>query len=231
MRPRLATSLPFAALAALVLSSGIRNAHADDGPSFEPSPTFEPAAEPPRPAPTVESALSPPRRPRPTTTLHTWLEGRLGATRFVKRSTEFGPAVGVAYGMAWQWLDVGIVGAFATTPVEQGTVGSGQPGVGTVDARQYGLGAELATRTSIGNGATFRLGLDPMYMIESTSSGARSLLGVDALAQLLFTIDDGSRPVWRAGIGFHGGRRWSTGASSAGEGWVVGADLVVRSWW
>jgi hypothetical protein len=218
MRPApLLLALSFAVAGGL--SAGL--AHADDplgGPSEVPTTEVSP---PPGPT-SGPSEYGPPLTPRKYADgdLHTYLEARLGAATILQHGAGYGPSVDVSYGLGWTWLDVGAVGHFAALPMSGPT---------DANAYQYALGLELATRTSIGGGTTFRFGLDPLYSLESFGGSTHSSIGADALAQLLFTVDDSSRPVWRLGLGFHGGRRWPT---SGGEGtWIVGADLIVRTFW
>ncbi len=68
-----------------------------------------------------------------------------------------------------------------------------------------------------------------MYAIAWDAMGATRRIGADALAQLLFTIDNVSRPAWRAGIGLRAGRYATLDARD--PGWSVGVDLLARSWW
>ncbi|MEO7093243.1 MAG: hypothetical protein ABI175_08330, partial [Polyangiales bacterium] len=192
--------------------------------------TAAPRPEEPPPMPRPEASYVPssaardepiePRRyPQPTSDLHTYLETRLGVATMLQRSGGYGPSLDVSYGMGFSWIDVGIVGRFASIPVKD-TDSS---------ARQFSIGPEIATRTYLGGPMTFRLGIDPLYTLETFNGQTHSLVGIDGLAQFLFTIDDAARPVWRLGVGFHGGRRWNT---SGGDGiWMVGADVVVRTWW
>ena len=218
---------PFAL--ALVLFPAI--ARADD-PSLGPTeaPSAAPVEPPPSPAPDPgyvapegtpigEQPIEPRRYAQPTNDLHTYLETRLGAATMLQKSAGYGPSLDLSYGMGFSWVDVGIVGRFASIPMKD------------LDgnARQFSIGPEIATRTYLGGPMTFRLGVDPLYTLETFAGQTHSLVGVDALAQFLFTIDDTTRPVWRLGLGFHGGRRWPT---SGGDGiWMVGADVIVRTWW
>jgi hypothetical protein len=170
-------------------------------------------------APLDDEPLTPRPYKQQTSDLHTYLEMRLGAATMLQQSSGYGPSLDVSYGMGFSWVDVGIVGRFASIPMKD-TDGS---------ARQFSIGPEIATRTFLGGPMTFRLGVDPLYTLETFNGQTHSLVGVDGLAQFLFTIDDTTRPVWRLGLGFHGGRRWPT---SGGDGiWMVGADVIVRTWW
>lgn len=166
-----------------------------------------------------EYAAPPPSSEFGTGTLHTYLETRIGAATFAQKSAGYGPSLNLAYGMGFSWIDVGAVGSFSMIPNSSTST----------SAYQYSLGPEIATRTSIGGGMTFRFGVDPLYTLQTFDGQTTSMVGVDGLAQFLFTLDDTSKPVWRAGVGLHGGRRWPT---SGGDGvWMVGADLIIRTWW
>ena len=153
-------------------------------------------------------------------TTHTWLEVRPGAATFVDKSA-IGPALSVAYGVGFQWLDLGIAARIGSNAV------SAEQATGDGRRWLFALGPEIAARWSLGAGGTFRLGVDPVYAVDWGRDSAKRL-GVDGLAQLLWTLDDDAKPVFRVGVGVRGGRWWTTG----GEGvWNVGLDLVLRSWW
>lgn len=163
----------------------------------------------------------PPREP--LTLTHTYLEGRLGAigqSALGARDGEpmrFGGAVEGSAGIGFRWLDLGLTARYGTVP-------SG-------DARMsyVAFGPEIAVRKALGDGATLRLGLVPMYAIAWDAAGASRRVGADALAQLLFTIDNQSRPAWRAGFGLRAGRYETLRADD--PGWSIGVDLLARSWW
>lgn len=209
------------AVAAFALVAVPASAFADDAvPQVDdvpPAAVYAPAAPPPGATPPPE--VGPPQRPlKDKSDLHTFLEARLGTATFLNR-TGYGPMFTAAYGLGWTWIDVGAVAGVGGFPVNDADA----------HATQYSLGLELATRTSLGGVGTFRFGLDPLYTLESYGGSTHSLVGVDALAQVLFTVDDSWRPAWRVGVGFHGGRRWPT---SGGDGnWMVGVDLIVRAFW
>jgi hypothetical protein len=161
--------------------------------------------------------------PEPKTTTHTFIEGRIGAAGMQPLGTHdggvlrYGPAFELGAGIGFKWLDVGLAGRYGTVPVN--------------DARMSyaAFGPEIAVRKSLGSGATLRLGIVPLYAIAWDASGAHSRMGADALAQILFTLDNQSRPAWRAGIGLRAGRWASIRADD--PGWTAGVDLLVRSWW
>ena len=199
-------------------------------------PDLTPEGEPP--PPTVEASpgmmeSSPPIGTpiEPTSTQHTWLEARLGSRRWSEKSAGFGGGgFDLALGVGWKWLDLGVVGTFAATSF-------GDP---STRGEVWTFGPEIATRTALGGGTTLRLALDPLYALETLTPGGEpssthSLVGGNLLAEVLFTIDEGARPTWRVGVGAHVGKMWptagSTGAPSWDEAWIVGADLIVRSWW
>jgi len=163
----------------------------------------------------------PPREP--LTLTHTYLEGRLGAIGHSPVSARdgdpmrFGGAIEGSAGIGFRWLDLGLTARYGTVP-------------GSESRLSYvGFGPELAVRKALGDGATLRLGVVPMYAIAWDSQGASRRIGADALAQLLFTVDNQSRPAWRAGIGLRAGRHATLRADD--PGWSVGVDLLARSWW
>ena len=217
---------PFAL--ALVGASLISVARADAQEMPEDAPYPAPA---PAPAPAPDLAPAPaPALDEPTQ--HVWVEARLGSRRWSEKSTGFGGGgFDLALGLGWQWIDVGLVGTYSTT-------GDGSDGS---HAGIWTIGPEIATRTSIGGGTTFRLAFDPLYGLESLTPGGglpgstHSLVGGNVLAQILFTVDDTTRPVWRVGLGAHVGKMWATGGASDApawdQAWIVGADVIVRSWW
>jgi hypothetical protein len=210
---------------ALIASSSLLAAHA----GAQEMPTVPVAEEPSEPTPEV-AAPSPPPNDAPEQ--HTWVEARLGSRRWSEKSSGLGGGgFDLALGLGWQWIDVGVVGTWSTT-------GDGADGS---HADIWTVGPEIATRTSIGGGTTFRLAFDPLYGIESLTPGGglpgstHSLVGGNVLAQILFTVDDTTRPVWRLGLGAHVGKMWATGGESSApswdQAWIVGADVIVRSWW
>lgn len=157
--------------------------------------------------------------PKPTATTHTFVEGRLGAVGLQPLGVRdggnlrYGPAFELGAGIGFRFLDLGLVGRYGTH--------SG----GSYSA----FGPEIALRKSLGDGMTFRFGVIPLYAIGWDARGAHSRVGADAIAQLLFTLDNKSRPAWRGGVGLRAGR-WAA-TRSDDPGWSVGVDLLVRSWW
>jgi hypothetical protein len=176
-------------------------------------------------APSFESSEAPPPR-EPLTLTHTYLEGRLGAiaqSPLGVRDDEpmrFGGAFEGSAGIGFRWLDLGLTARYGTIPSTPSTESR---------LSYVGFGPEIAARKALGDGATLRVGLVPMYAIAWDSQGASRRIGVDALAQLLFTIDNQSRPAWRAGIGLRAGRYATLSADD--PGWSMGIDLLARSWW
>lgn len=228
----IASSLALAATIAAGAATASAQEFDPTGPSVDPSqvpmaPAVETAPMPPQPMP------MPP--PSEASMQHAWIEARLGTRRWTEKSTGFGGGgFDLALGLAWEWVDVGIVGSYSSTNVAD------EAHAGDVHASVWTIGPEIATRTSLGGGATFRLAFDPLYALEtvspaSTSTTTHSLVGGNLLAQVLFTVDESTRPVWRFGIGAHVGKMWPTaGATSApswDQAWIVGADLILRSWW
>lgn len=165
----------------------------------------------------AEDGLLPPE-PKPATT-HTYVEGRLGAVGLQPLGTResgalrYGPAFELGAGIGFRFLDFGLVGRFGTAAGQSYTA----------------VGPEIAVRKSLGDGATLRLGLIPLYAVAWDGNGAHSRVGADAIAQFLFTVDNKSRPAWRAGVGLRAGR-WAT-IRAEDPGWSLGVDLLVRSWW
>ena len=167
-----------------------------------------------------EVAEPPPHLPvNKQTTTHTFVEGRLGVVGLQPLgerdggALRYGPAFELGAGIGFRWLDLGLVGRYG--------IGAG----GTYTA----FGPEVALRKSLGEGATLRVGVIPLYAIAWDARGAHSRVGADAIAQLLFTIDNTSRPAWRAGVGLRAGRWAATRTND--PGFSVGVDLLVRSWW
>ena len=159
-----------------------------------------------------------PLNPPPATT-HTYVEARLGAVGLQPLGTResgalrYGPAFELGAGIGFRFLDLGLVGRY-----------------GTAAGQSYAaVGPELALRKSLGDGATLRIGIIPLYAVAWEANGAHSRIGADAIAQFLFTIDNKSRPAWRAGVGLRAGR-WAT-IRADDPGWSLGVDLLVRSWW
>jgi hypothetical protein len=158
-----------------------------------------------------------PANPKPVTT-HTYIEGRIGAVGFQPLGTrehgalQYGPAFELGAGIGFRWLDLGLVGRY-----------------GTIGTSYAAVGPEIAVRKSLGDGATLRFGVIPLYAVAWDSSSAHSRIGADAVAQFLFTIDNKSRPAWRVGAGLRAGR-WAT-LKAEDPGWSLGVDLLVRSWW
>jgi hypothetical protein len=169
----------------------------------------------------TDSATVPPA-PSPATT-HTFVEGRLGAVGLQPLGTRdegalrYGPTFELGAGIGFRFLDIGLAARYGSVP--------------SADTRTSyaAIGPELALRKSLGAGATLRFGVIPLYAVAWDTRGAHSRIGADALAQLLFTIDNKSRPAWRAGVGLRAGR-WAT-VRADDPGWTVGVDLLVRSWW
>lgn len=152
---------------------------------------------------------------------HTYIDlrgGLVGISPLGQRDLRYGPAVEVSGGAAWTWLDLGLVGRVGSIPAPLGR----EPYVA--------FGAEAAGRLWLGGPTTFRYGFVPLYAVAWQPQGeARGRFGVDAIAQLLFTVHDQSRPFFRMGVGLRGGRWWS---ASPGEAtWTVGLDLLMRTWW
>ncbi|MBI2393483.1 MAG: hypothetical protein HYV09_28135 [Deltaproteobacteria bacterium] len=162
--------------------------------------------------------------PEPLTTTHTYLEGRLGAVGQSPLGTHdsgamrYGAAVEGSAGLGFRWLDLGLTARYGSVPSERESRLS-----------YVAFGPEVAVRKALGGGTTLRLGVVPMYAIAWDAEGASRRVGADAIAQLLFTIDNVSRPAWRAGFGVRAGR-WAT-LRAEDPGWTVGLDLLVRSWW
>jgi hypothetical protein len=165
----------------------------------------------------------PPPPREPLTTTHTFVEARIGAAGMQPLGTHdggvlrYGPAFELGAGIGFKWLDLGLAGRYGTVPVNDARIS------------YAAIGPEIAVRKSLGFGATLRLGVVPLYAVAWDQNGAHSRMGADALAQLLFTIDNKSRPAWRAGIGLRAGRWASIRADD--PGWTAGVDLLVRSWW
>jgi hypothetical protein len=159
----------------------------------------------------------------PKTLTHTFIEGRIGAAGMQPLGTRdggvlrYGPAFELGAGLGFKWLDLGLAGRYGTVPVNDSRIS------------YAAFGPEIAVRKSLGYGATLRLGIVPLYAVAWDGNGAHSRMGADALAQILFTIDNNSRPAWRAGIGLRAGRWASIRADD--PGWTAGVDLLVRSWW
>jgi hypothetical protein len=159
-----------------------------------------------------------PPNPAPATT-HTFVEARIGAVGLQPLGTRdggalrYGPAFELGAGIGFRFLDLGLVGRYG--------IASG--------ATYSAFGPELALRKSLGDGATFRFGVIPLYAVVWDARGSHGRVGADAIAQLLFTLDNKSRPAWRAGVGLRAGR-WAA-TRSDDPGWSVGVDLLVRSWW
>lgn len=153
----------------------------------------------------------------PLTLVHTYLEGRLGVIGQSAGQMHYGGAVEGSAGIGFRWLDLGLTARYGTLP--------------GADARlsYLGFGPEIAVRKSLGDGATLRLGIAPMYALAWDAAGASRRVGADALAQLLFTIDNQHRPAWRAGFGLRAGRYQPTSGGDAS--WSIGLDLLARSWW
>lgn len=160
----------------------------------------------------------PPPRPEPLTLTHTYLEGRLGAIgQSGNEPMRFGGAIEGSAGIGFRWLDLGLTARYGAIP------GSDQR------LSYLGFGPEIAVRKALGEGATLRLGVVPMYALAWDAEGASRRIGADALAQLLFTIDNVSRPAWRAGIGLRAGRYQTLHSDE--PSWSIGVDLLARSWW
>lgn len=165
----------------------------------------------------AQDGVLPPNPPAQTT--HTFVEGRLGAVGLQPLGLRdggrlhYGPAFEIGAGIGFRWLDLGLVGRY------------GFAGTSSYTA----FGPEVALRKSLGDGATLRVGVIPLYAIAWDDRGAHRRIGADAIAQLLFTLDNKSRPAWRAGVGLRAGR-WAT-TRTDDPGWSVGIDLLVRSWW
>jgi hypothetical protein len=170
-----------------------------------------------------DAPYPPPAPEPPKTTTHTFVEARIGAAGMQPLGTHdggvlrYGPAFELGAGIGFKWLDVGLAGRYGTVPVNDARIS------------YAAFGPELAVRKSLGDGATLRLGIVPLYAVAWDQNGTHSRIGADALAQLLFTIDNKSRPAWRAGIGLRAGRWASIRADD--PGWTAGVDLLVRSWW
>ena len=130
-----------------------------------------------------------------------------------------GLGLGLAGGLAWGWIDLGIAGSYASLPTHAGD---------RIDI--FGVGPELATRTWLGGPATLRLAVDPQYRSMREAGASTGLLGADLLAQFLFTISEETTPAWRLGVGGHVGRFWELGTGDRAY-WTAGVDVVVRSWW
>lgn len=205
--------------------------HAQETPTNDGlAPTSESEAAAPTQPTQVSEGVTAPKPTADGSLQHTWLEARIGSRRWTEKSAWYGGGFDLALGLGWEWVDVGVVGSFTSTDIGQKSV----------HANVWTLGPEIATRTYIGGGTTFRLAFDPLYALETvypsgSSSTTHSLVGGNLLAQILFTVDDTTRPIWRLGVGAHVGKMWPTaGASSApswDHAWIVGADVIVRSWW
>jgi hypothetical protein len=174
----------------------------------------------------VEEAPPPPPAEPAAANAHTFVELRLGLVglsplgKSEGGALRYGPAVETSIGMAWTWLDVGLVGRLGTVP-------------SAVSARTTyaAFGPEIAARKYLGARTTLRFGVVPLYASAwGGELGAHGRVGVDGIVQLLFTLDDVSRPAWRSGVGLRVGRWWSA-TTSADPGWTVGLDLLIRSWW
>jgi len=167
-----------------------------------------------------------PVQPPPANDAHTFLELRLGLVGIAPLgkseggTLRYGPAVETSIGMAWTWLDVGLVGRLGTVPSEA-----------SARTSYFAVGPEVAARKYLGARTTLRFGVVPLYASAwGGEMGAHGRVGVDGILQLLFTLDDQSRPAWRSGVGLRVGRWW-TATTSGDPGWTMGIDLLVRSWW
>jgi hypothetical protein len=149
-----------------------------------------------------------------------FFEARGGLGTYADHAGGFGPKFGLAGGLAWGWVDLGIAANYASLPHD---------GI-SEHTTIFGVGPEIATRTWLGGPATLRLAVDPQYRQMSFAGASTGTIGADVLAQFLFTMTEGTVPEWRVGVGVHGGRFWEMGAGKAAF-WTAGLDVVVRTWW
>lgn len=188
----------------------------------------EASTPPPAEAQPTEAPPPPEEAPRPRRRVvrdqaRGFLEARGGLGTYADHAGGFGPKFGLAGGLAWGWIDLGIAANYASLP-HDGT---------SEHTTIFGIGPELATRTWLGGPATLRLAIDPQYrqMSFGGAPGSTGTIGADVLAQFLFTMTEGTVPEWRVGVGVHGGRFWEMGTGDKAAFWTAGLDVVVRTWW
>jgi hypothetical protein len=193
----------------------------DPPTGFAPPPTPIP---PPAATPAPEDPGEAPPAPRPRRAQRDGARGfvelRGGLATYASHSDGFGTNFGIAGGLAWGWIDLGIVLNHVSIPHD-----------GRDSTSVIGVGPELATRTWLGGPATLRLAIDPQYRAMRDGSVTTGTLGADLLAQFLFTINEETTPAWRVGVGVRGGRWWEQGNGATTAYWTAGIDVVVRSWW
>lgn len=198
-------------------------AQAQELPASEPPAEAEAGYAPaPIPPPPPEDPGPPPARPRRPQRdgARGFLELRGGLGTYADRADGFGANFGVAGGLAFGWVDLGIALNHVSLPHE-----------GRDSTSVIGVGPELATRTWLGGPATLRLAVDPQYRVMRDGGASTGTIGADLLAQFLFTLTEETVPAWRVGVGVRGGRFWELGSGDRPAYWTAGLDVVVRSWW
>jgi hypothetical protein len=151
---------------------------------------------------------------------HGWFETRFGGAGFSTvddGQMRFGPSVQAAVGTGFRWLDLGVTGRYESMPTNNGRL------------TLWGFGPELGLRKRLAPGATFRLAFAPQYMF-AVGHDDHARYGADAMAQLLFNVDDSTSRFLRAGLGLRAGR-WTSVDSRDPAGWSVGVDIILRSFW
>ena len=147
--------------------------------------------------------------------------GALGLTPMVpgQSGLVMGGALEGSVGIGIRSFDLGFVSRFGSLAGHETSASQ----------RYFAFGPELAVRKPLGGFATFRTGLVPTYALTTDGVSTQGRIGLDLLVQVLFALEDRTRPAWRAGLGLRVGR-W-VGTQGEGTGTTLGVDLIVRSWW
>lgn len=147
--------------------------------------------------------------------------GALGLTPMVpgQSGLVMGGALEGSVGIGIRSFDLGFVSRFGSLAGHETSASQ----------RYFACGPELAVRKPLGGFATFRTGLVPTYALTTDGVSTQGRIGLDLLVQVLFALEDRTRPAWRAGLGLRVGR-W-VGTQGEGTGTTLGVDLIVRSWW
>lgn len=209
---------------ALAFTATAPAASAQETEASAPPPGEAPPPEAPPPREDAPQEAPRPRRRVARDQARGFLEARGGLGTYADYAGGFGPQFGLAGGLAWGWIDLGIAANYASLPRDANDPNGARTTI-------FGIGPEIATRTWLGGPATLRLAIDPQY--RSMSAGGRSTgtIGADLLAQFLFTMSEGTVPEWRVGVGAHAGRFWEMGSGDKAAYWTAGLDVVVRTWW